>query len=180
MRYARMRLAALLLGVGLGASFEGIVFRQILDWHQMLSAVLPPDTPPAMRLSGLAEGWVQLAAWVVITAGVFVLSRTVRLAGRVPSTRSFFGYRGRHRLHRRRPRAARRPPARARRGARAALGGGSAPVVLARKALKEPKKNLQRKNGFPGSRGRLLQCSARSEPQPWILSLMPYWRSAYQ
>jgi uncharacterized membrane protein len=92
MRYARMRLAALLLGVGLGASFEGIVFRQILDWHQMLSAVLPPDTPPAMRLSKLAEGWVQLAAWVVIAAGVFVLSWTVRLAGRVPSTRSFFGY----------------------------------------------------------------------------------------
>ena len=24
------------------------------------------------------------------------------------------------------------------------------------------------------------QCSARSEPQPWMLSLMPYWRSAYQ
>src|SRR5207244_2991082 len=24
------------------------------------------------------------------------------------------------------------------------------------------------------------QCSASSEPQPWILSWMPYWRSAYQ
>jgi uncharacterized membrane protein len=33
--------AGILLGVGLAGFFDGILFHQILQWHQMLTSVLP-------------------------------------------------------------------------------------------------------------------------------------------
>ena len=34
--------AGILLGIGLGGFVDGIVFHQILQWHNMLSARIPP------------------------------------------------------------------------------------------------------------------------------------------
>src|SRR4051812_2193731 len=41
---ARLIIAAILLGVGLGGFFDGIVLHQILQWHHMISTPMPPDT----------------------------------------------------------------------------------------------------------------------------------------
>ena len=37
--------AGLLLGTGLGGFVDGILLHQILQWHNMLSSVRPPDGP---------------------------------------------------------------------------------------------------------------------------------------
>jgi len=92
MRYERARNAALLLGVGLGGFIDGIVLHQIAHWHQMLSAVLPPDNMEAMRANMAADGWFHLATWLATLGGVLLLWSTMRGAGRLPSTRSFCGY----------------------------------------------------------------------------------------
>ena len=91
MRYQRARNAALLLGVGLGGFFDGITLHQIAHWHQMLSAVMPPDSIEAMKANMSADGWFHMATWIATVAGMFMLWSAVRGAGRLPSTRSFCG-----------------------------------------------------------------------------------------
>jgi uncharacterized membrane protein len=43
-----MRLAGIVLGLGLGGVVDGITLHQIMQWHNMGSAVLPPTTMDAM------------------------------------------------------------------------------------------------------------------------------------
>jgi hypothetical protein len=77
MRYQKIRNAALLLGVGLGGFLDGIVFRQISQWHQRSAA---------------ADRWLEGAAWLVVFAGVLALWRGIRGPGRLPSTRTMLAY----------------------------------------------------------------------------------------
>ena len=43
-----MRLAGIVRGLGLGGFVDGITLHQIMQWHNMGSAVLPPTTMDAM------------------------------------------------------------------------------------------------------------------------------------
>jgi uncharacterized membrane protein len=92
MRYERARNAALLLGVGLGGFLDGIVLHQIAHWHQMLSAVVPPDSVEAIKRNMVADGWFHMATWLFTAAGVALLWSAARGAGRLPSTRSLSAY----------------------------------------------------------------------------------------
>ena len=69
----RLVVAAVLLGIGLGGFFDGIVLHQILQWHHMVSAVMPPNTLDDLQLNTLGDGIFHLATWVVTVIGVFVL-----------------------------------------------------------------------------------------------------------
>jgi uncharacterized membrane protein len=74
-RPSRRRLigAGILLRIGLGGLFDGIVLHQILQWHHMVSSTTPPDTVEDLELNTLGDGIVHAAAWVVTVAGIFVL-----------------------------------------------------------------------------------------------------------
>ena len=65
--------AAILLGVGLGGFFDGIVLHQILQWHHLVSTPVPPDSVANLELNTLFDGLFHAATWVVTVAGVFVL-----------------------------------------------------------------------------------------------------------
>ncbi len=65
--------AAILLGVGLGGFFDGIVLHQILQWHHMVSTPTPPVTVESLRLNTLGDGLFHAATWLVTVLGVFVL-----------------------------------------------------------------------------------------------------------
>jgi uncharacterized membrane protein len=52
----RLVIAAVLLGVGLGGFFDGIVLHQILQWHHMISTPAPPDTLENLELNTLGDG----------------------------------------------------------------------------------------------------------------------------
>lgn len=86
------RAAALLLGIGLGGFLDGIVLHQILQWHNMISSVLPPVAMPAMRRNMWWDGWFHLGMWLVSAAGVFLLWRLARAGARVPRGRWFIGF----------------------------------------------------------------------------------------
>ena len=66
-----------LLGVGLGGFFDGIVFHQILQWHHMLSSKLPPTSVVNIEINTFADGVFHAVAWVVTLAGVAVTIRAV-------------------------------------------------------------------------------------------------------
>jgi uncharacterized membrane protein len=69
----RLIAAGVLLGIGLGGFFDGIVLHQILQWHHMVSTPTPPDTLDRLELNTLMDGVFHAATWVVTLAGVFVL-----------------------------------------------------------------------------------------------------------
>lgn len=79
--------AAILLGLGLGGFFDGIVLHQILQWHHMISARLPADTVPSLQMNTLADGLFHAATYVLVAAGVFLMWRGAQTAG-APVSRS--------------------------------------------------------------------------------------------
>ncbi len=87
----RVRTAAVLLGIGLGGFIDGIVLHQVLNWHNMLSAVTPPTSMEAMKLNMTADGLFHLMTWVVTFAGVLALWAAIGAGGTLPSTRAFLG-----------------------------------------------------------------------------------------
>lgn len=67
--------AGFLLGAGLGGFFDGIVFHQLLQWHNMLSARLPPDTLLNAKVNMFWDGVFHAAVWLLTVAGLWALFR---------------------------------------------------------------------------------------------------------
>ena len=67
---------AILLGIGLGGFIDGIVLHQILQWHSMLSNVVPPSTIEAVHLNMFWDGVFHAATWIVTFVGVLLLWRS--------------------------------------------------------------------------------------------------------
>jgi len=81
---------AVLLGIGLGGFLDGILLHQILQWHSMLSNVVPPTTVEALHLNMFWDGIFHAATWAVTFAGVMLLWRS-GMRGTTPPIRSFAG-----------------------------------------------------------------------------------------
>ena len=69
----RLVTAGFVLGVGLGGFLDGIVLHQIMQWHNMGSAVVPPHTMDAMKLNMLWDGLFHAATWLITLVGVWML-----------------------------------------------------------------------------------------------------------
>jgi uncharacterized membrane protein len=65
--------AGVLLGAGLGGFADGIVLHQILQWHHMLSARLPPDNLVATKVNMYWDGIFHAAVWVLTAVGLRLL-----------------------------------------------------------------------------------------------------------
>ena len=83
--------AGILIGSGMGGFVDGIVLHQMLQWHHMLSARLPPDNLVATKVNMYWDGVFHAAVWVLTAIGV----RVLWAAGRRPdvpwSGRTFAG-----------------------------------------------------------------------------------------
>jgi uncharacterized membrane protein len=90
-RTGKIGTAGVLLGIGLGGFVDGILLHQIAQWHQMLSAVVPPESMEAMRRNMTADGLFHAAVWIATLAGVMVLWSAVRGRGALPPARYLFG-----------------------------------------------------------------------------------------
>lgn len=65
--------AGLLLGAGLGGFVDGIALHQILQWHNMLSGQLPPDTLVRAKVNMYWDGLFHAAVWVLTVVGLALL-----------------------------------------------------------------------------------------------------------
>jgi uncharacterized membrane protein len=70
----RFMVASVLLGIGLGGFFDGIVLHQILQWHHLVSHVYEPTTLTNLQLNTTMDGLFHAATWIVTVAGVIVLA----------------------------------------------------------------------------------------------------------
>ena len=67
--------AGVLLGLGLGGFFDGIVLHQMLQWHHMLSSVYAPTSVPSLRLNTLWDGFFHSATYIFVASGLILLWR---------------------------------------------------------------------------------------------------------
>lgn len=87
----KTRAAGVLLGIGLGGFVDGIVLHQIAQWHNMLSARVPPITMDAMVLNMRADGYFHAAVLMFTLAGIWSLYRAARQGASFPPERWFLG-----------------------------------------------------------------------------------------
>ncbi|MDQ3227277.1 MAG: DUF2243 domain-containing protein [Chloroflexota bacterium] len=92
-RPVRMIWAGLLLGIGLGGFFDGIVLHQILQWHHMLTTQgnYPADTVARLEINTLWDGLFHAATYVATIFGLFLLWNAARLPHAPSSTRVLIG-----------------------------------------------------------------------------------------
>jgi len=83
--------AGALLGIGLGGFIDGIVFHQLLQWHNMFSSRVVPTDLVAMKYNMFWDGAFHAFTWITTVCGLALLWR----AGQKPnvpwSTRTFVG-----------------------------------------------------------------------------------------
>ncbi len=65
--------AGMLLGIGLGGLFDGILLHQVFQTHSMMSAMIPRDSVANMELNLFWDGLMHALCWLVTLAGVVTL-----------------------------------------------------------------------------------------------------------
>ncbi len=70
--------AGVLLGLGLGGFFDGIVFHQLLQWHHMVSGWYPLDSIDNIRLNTTWDGIFHSATYLLLLASLFLLWQRAR------------------------------------------------------------------------------------------------------
>lgn len=85
--------AGLLLGIGLGGFFDGIVLHQVLQWHHMVSHVdrYDPTTVSGLEANTLADGLFHAATYMFVIAGLWCLWKYAERSGTRWSTLAFSG-----------------------------------------------------------------------------------------
>jgi uncharacterized membrane protein len=79
--------ASMLLGMGLGGFFDGILFHQILQVHGMLTAVRPKLTLVDAEVNMFWDGIFHAATWTMTVAGLALLWRSVRAGAETRTSR---------------------------------------------------------------------------------------------
>jgi len=67
--------AGTLLGLGMGGFLDGILLHQVLQWHQMISARLPPDTLENSKVNMFWDGIFHIGTWTLTALGLGLLWR---------------------------------------------------------------------------------------------------------
>lgn len=92
-RGSRMPLvrAGVVIGLGIGGFFDGIVFHQILQWHHMVSEQYPPVTLENLEINTLADGLFHIVAYAFTIIGLFMLWQVRKQFRNGRSTRTLIG-----------------------------------------------------------------------------------------
>jgi uncharacterized membrane protein len=90
-QYRPLLIAGLVLGLGQGGFFDGIVFHQLLQWHHMFSSIETDMTIAGMELNTFGDGLFHLLDWLLTLTGIFLLWRAGRWEKEVWSGRFFSG-----------------------------------------------------------------------------------------
>lgn len=86
-----MLLAGTLLGIGLGGFVDGVLFHQILQIHNMLSAQRPPNTLVNKEINMVWDGYFHAVTWTITLFGLILLFRAGARPNRFWSGRALAG-----------------------------------------------------------------------------------------
>lgn len=71
--HKRARMGTVIMGVGLGGFADGILLHQILQWHHMLSSIMPPSQMDAMVVNMRWDGIFHAFVWLMTLSGGFMV-----------------------------------------------------------------------------------------------------------
>lgn len=83
--------SGVLMGAGLGGFVDGILLHQILQWHNMLSARMPPNDLVSAKINMFWDGLFHAAVWVMTAIGLKLLWSAGSRRDVPWSGRTFFG-----------------------------------------------------------------------------------------
>jgi len=83
--------SGIMIGAGMGGFVDGIVFHQILQWHNMLSSVHPPLDLVAIKYNMIWDGFFHAFTWLMVALGISRLWMAGLRQGVPLSTRTFVG-----------------------------------------------------------------------------------------
>lgn len=83
--------AGTVIGIGMGGFFDGILFHQIFQIHNMLSAKVPTDTLVGAKVNMVWDGLFHAVVWVATVIGIAMLWRAVKRSDVLLSGRAFRG-----------------------------------------------------------------------------------------
>jgi len=83
--------AGTLLGIGMGGFVDGIVFHQILQIHNMLSAKYPPNTLVNAEINMVWDGLFHALTWTMTALGLWMLWQVGKRAEVPWSGKTFMG-----------------------------------------------------------------------------------------
>lgn len=81
----------IIVGIGLGGLFDSFMFHMILQWHHMLSNVIPPDSVDNLHRLMVFDGYFDLFNFVVLLLGALVMWRAGYYRVAMPSLGPFLG-----------------------------------------------------------------------------------------
>jgi uncharacterized membrane protein len=84
-------IAGILLGLGQGGFFDGIVFHQLLQWHHMFSNIESTQTIAGLELNTLGDGLFHVFDWLMTIAGIIALWLAVKKDDVTLSTSTLIG-----------------------------------------------------------------------------------------
>ena len=84
-------IAGILLGLGQGGFFDGIVLHQILQWHHMFTTIETSKTVAGLELNTLGDGLFHAVDWLLTLSGIFLLWQAGKRDDVLWSTETFFG-----------------------------------------------------------------------------------------
>ena len=72
--------AGLILGLGLGGLFDGIVLHQVLGWHHLICTTdtCQPNTVEDLKRQITQDGYFDFSVWLITLTGVVLLFRSAR------------------------------------------------------------------------------------------------------
>jgi uncharacterized membrane protein len=82
--------SAIVFGIALGGFLDGILLHSILQWHHMISNVIPPTDMHAMAENMVADGLFDAVCWVLTVVAMILLYREARTT--LPQPRIYFGW----------------------------------------------------------------------------------------
>ncbi len=83
--------AGIAIGIGMGGFIDGILFHQILQIHNMLSARIPTDTLVGAKINMVWDGLFHVMVWSATALGIVLLWRAVKQPGTILSGTALFG-----------------------------------------------------------------------------------------
>lgn len=89
--FRRLIGAGALLGLGMGGFFDGILFHQVLQTHNMLSATVPKTSIANLEVNMFWDGLFHAFTWLTTLLGIVALWGAGKHAEVPWSTRTFVG-----------------------------------------------------------------------------------------
>ena len=83
--------AGTVIGIGMGGFIDGILFHQIFQFHNMLSARVSTDTLVGAKVNMVWDGLFHAGVWIATAVGITMLWRALTRRGNPPSGRTFAG-----------------------------------------------------------------------------------------